>query len=106
MFLVAKKCSIAIVALVAIMANTAVEATNHTLCFDYFMGKDQCVFATNDPNRRCDPDGHPPKKGVSMVCCFCSLMCCSCSLMCCSFPDLDVSRFMTDETGWSGAAAS
>ncbi|EGG08518.1 uncharacterized protein MELLADRAFT_52166 [Melampsora larici-populina 98AG31] len=55
---------IAIAALVAIVANPTVKATEHTLCFNYFMQKDGCVFSTADPRTRCDIHGHPPKKGV------------------------------------------
>ncbi|KAH9815447.1 secreted protein [Melampsora americana] len=67
MFLLAKKYSLAIVALVAFVAHNDVEATVHTLCYNYFMQKDGCVFSANDPSKRCAPDGHPPKRGVSML---------------------------------------
>lgn len=58
---------IAIAALVAIVANPTVKATPHTFCYTYFMKQDGCVFSTADPRTRCQPDGHPPPKGVGML---------------------------------------
>ncbi|KAH9810534.1 secreted protein [Melampsora americana] len=58
---------IAIAALVAIVATPTVKATQHTLCFNYFMQKDGCVFSSANPHTRCAPDGHPPKNGVGML---------------------------------------
>lgn len=59
--------SLALVALVSLVANPIVKATEHTICFNYFMQKDGCVFSTNDPKKRCDPNGHPPKKAVGVL---------------------------------------
>ncbi|KAH9812717.1 secreted protein [Melampsora americana] len=67
MLLVSNSFSLGLMALVALVAHTTVEATEHTLCYRYFLQNDGCVFSTNDPNKRCNPDGHPTKQGVGVL---------------------------------------
>lgn len=43
-----------------VFALTCVSATEHTMCYNFFMAKDKCVFARAGEKLRCDAGPKPP----------------------------------------------